>query len=96
MERVIENTSAGGVLRDQGGNWILRYNSYLGKCSLFEAELWGVLDGILLLLNKGYRQATVQIDNAEVAMVLGDKEREEQVLQFLEGFKESFLLKEED
>ncbi|MFQ6666409.1 hypothetical protein Gotur_032765 [Gossypium turneri] len=50
-----KNAFAGGVVRDQAEKWILGYNHYLGSCTPFEAELWGILDGLLILLNKGYK-----------------------------------------
>ncbi|MFQ6643919.1 hypothetical protein Gotur_017194 [Gossypium turneri] len=54
------------MLRYQGGNWILGFNWYLGKCLSFEVKLWSILDGLLILLSKGYRQATIQTDNLDV------------------------------
>ncbi|MBA0792010.1 hypothetical protein Gohar_016543, partial [Gossypium harknessii] len=39
----------GGITRDQHGNWILVFNRRLGQCSVFNAELWGILDGLFLL-----------------------------------------------
>ncbi|MBA0723336.1 hypothetical protein Golax_003920, partial [Gossypium laxum] len=35
---------ASGVIRDEMGKWILGYNWFLGKSSVFIAELWGILD----------------------------------------------------
>ncbi|MFQ6632348.1 hypothetical protein Gotur_009266 [Gossypium turneri] len=29
--------------------WIVRFNHDLGDCSIFDAELWGIWDGLLLL-----------------------------------------------
>ncbi|MBA0847739.1 hypothetical protein Goshw_022411 [Gossypium schwendimanii] len=37
------------IIRDEKGKWILGYNLFLGKCSVFVAELWSILDGLLLL-----------------------------------------------
>ncbi|MBA0696307.1 hypothetical protein Goari_002867 [Gossypium aridum] len=34
----------GEVLRDHNGKWIIGFNRRLGKCSIFEVELWGILD----------------------------------------------------
>ncbi|MBA0767215.1 hypothetical protein Gotri_016137 [Gossypium trilobum] len=42
--------AAGGVLRDQSERWIIGFNRYLGFCSVVEAELWGIKDGLELLL----------------------------------------------
>ncbi|MBA0870139.1 hypothetical protein Goshw_008302 [Gossypium schwendimanii] len=38
VARDMRNASAGGMLWDQLGNWILGFNRYLGKCSPSEAE----------------------------------------------------------
>ncbi|MBA0798657.1 hypothetical protein Gohar_009227, partial [Gossypium harknessii] len=54
------------MLRNQNGSWILGYNHCLGKYSAFDAELLDILDGILILLSKGFNKATIQIDNLEV------------------------------
>ncbi|MBA0665248.1 hypothetical protein Goklo_005136, partial [Gossypium klotzschianum] len=68
---------AGSVVRDPVGNWILRFNCYLGRCTPFEVELWGILDKLLILLNKGYKRATIQIDNLEVVNALTVKGSED-------------------
>ncbi|MBA0787420.1 hypothetical protein Gotri_027626, partial [Gossypium trilobum] len=31
------------------GKWILGYKWFLGKSSVFVTELWGILDGLVLL-----------------------------------------------
>ncbi|KAH1114353.1 hypothetical protein J1N35_007731 [Gossypium stocksii] len=33
-------------------------------CTPFEVEPWGILDGLLILLNKGYKRVTIQTDNS--------------------------------
>ncbi|MBA0875954.1 hypothetical protein Goshw_026328 [Gossypium schwendimanii] len=38
--------STSGVLRDQNGDWILGFNCRVGICSVYEAKLWGILDGV--------------------------------------------------
>ncbi|KAH1128738.1 hypothetical protein J1N35_000116 [Gossypium stocksii] len=62
--------SVRGVVWDRDGNWILGFTHYLGRCSPLEAELWGILDGILILLNKGYKRVRIQTDNLEVVWIL--------------------------
>ncbi|MBA0850449.1 hypothetical protein Goshw_029881, partial [Gossypium schwendimanii] len=64
------NASAGGILGDQLGNWIPGFNRYLGKCSTFEAELWGILDGLPVMLIKGYRRAKIQTNNLDAVQAL--------------------------
>ncbi|MBA0602765.1 hypothetical protein Gorai_002934, partial [Gossypium raimondii] len=53
------------------------FSRYLGVCSPFEAEVWSILDGILLLLNIGYRRTIIQTDSLEVVQALTDMEMEE-------------------
>ncbi|MBA0678797.1 hypothetical protein Goari_020119 [Gossypium aridum] len=54
------------------GNWILGFNHYLGRCTVFEAELCGILDYILMLLSRSFKRATIQTNNLEVIIVLQD------------------------
>ncbi|MBA0729613.1 hypothetical protein Golax_025838, partial [Gossypium laxum] len=56
---------------------ILGFNRHLGKCSPFGAEVWGILDGLLVQLNKGYRRAMIQTDNVDMIMALTDIELED-------------------
>ncbi|MBA0720067.1 hypothetical protein Golax_007707, partial [Gossypium laxum] len=46
------SASGGGVLHDQNGNWILGFSHYLGRCSIFEAELRGIFYSLLVMLSK--------------------------------------------
>ncbi|KAA3486878.1 LINE-1 reverse transcriptase isogeny [Gossypium australe] len=62
--------ATGGVARDYEGNWILGFNHFLGNYSPIEAEIWGIMDGILILLNKGYRRIIIISDNLEVVQNL--------------------------
>ncbi|MBA0834328.1 hypothetical protein Goarm_006690, partial [Gossypium armourianum] len=66
------STSVRGILRDQHGNWILGFCHFLGRCSVFVAELWRILDGLLVLLSKGFKKATTQTDNLKVVRALQD------------------------
>lgn len=65
--RIISDASTGGVARDHGGYWILCFSHYLGKCSPFEADIF---DGLLILLDKGYKKGTIHTDNLEVVNAL--------------------------
>ncbi|MBA0726178.1 hypothetical protein Golax_002025 [Gossypium laxum] len=69
--------ATGGVARNQDGNWIVGFNLFLGMCSPFEAEVWAILDGILILLNKGYKRITIFTNNLEVAQILNDMNLED-------------------
>ncbi|KAK5834247.1 hypothetical protein PVK06_018124 [Gossypium arboreum] len=64
--------ATGGVVRYHVGNWIIGFTRFLGVCSPFEAEVWGILDGILILLNKGYRCTIILTDNLKVSQILSN------------------------
>ncbi|KAA3458339.1 reverse transcriptase [Gossypium australe] len=70
VARITGDASAGGVVQDQDGKWISGYTHYLGKCSPLEAELWGILDGVLILKNNGYKRIIINTDNLEVVKAL--------------------------
>ncbi|MBA0813112.1 hypothetical protein Gohar_026992, partial [Gossypium harknessii] len=76
--------TTGGVARDRDGNWIVGFNRFLGVCSPFEAEVWGILDGILILFNKGYRRIIIMTDNLEVAQILIDMDLEDSEITVLQ------------
>ncbi|PPS13942.1 hypothetical protein GOBAR_AA06637 [Gossypium barbadense] len=72
VARAFGCAASGGVARDHDGNWIVGFSRFLGYCSPFEAEVWGILDEILILLNKGYRKISLLTDNLEIVQVLSD------------------------
>lgn len=49
------------------------YNRFLGKCSVVVAELWGLLDGLLLLQKQGYDEVIIQSKNLENVISISDK-----------------------
>lgn len=55
--------SSGGILRDEDGRWTCGYARALGTCSAYIAELWGVLDGLLLACDRGFTKVDVQLDS---------------------------------
>ncbi|MBA0874379.1 hypothetical protein Goshw_015778 [Gossypium schwendimanii] len=66
-------TTNGGVIHDEKGTWILGYNRFLGKCSVAVAELWGILDGFVLLQKQGYDEVIIQSDNFKNVISISDK-----------------------
>ena len=69
--------SAGGLLRDCHGNFIHGFSAYLGVCSVLKAELWGVVHGLRMAWDLGYRRIQVGIDNYSVVQII--KENNAQV-----------------
>ncbi|KAH1064862.1 hypothetical protein J1N35_029849 [Gossypium stocksii] len=61
-----------GVIRNGNREWIIGYNRYLGKCSLFDPELWRILDGLALIQNMCYDRVLIQIDSLEMVKAIQD------------------------
>ncbi|KAH1107908.1 hypothetical protein J1N35_011676 [Gossypium stocksii] len=63
---------ANGVLRDKEGRWIIGFHHFLGKCLVFNAELWGILEGLKLIQSLGYDHVIIHSDSLEaVKDILG-------------------------
>ncbi|KAG8480635.1 hypothetical protein CXB51_025245 [Gossypium anomalum] len=55
--------AAGGFVCDHNGGWIIGFCRYLGNCTVVEAELWGILDGLNLLLDRSFEKVLIQTDS---------------------------------
>ncbi|MBA0814604.1 hypothetical protein Gohar_020422 [Gossypium harknessii] len=66
--KMLEDDSvvARGVVRDRNRECIIDYKRFLGSCSVFEAELWGLLDGLNILIDRGLDNVMIQTDSLEV------------------------------
>ncbi|KAK5783335.1 hypothetical protein PVK06_037843 [Gossypium arboreum] len=64
--------SVGGVLLDQNRNWIFSFNRFLKKCNIFDVELWGILDSMIMAFSNGFNRVVIYIDNLKVAQTLLD------------------------
>ncbi|KAH1091494.1 hypothetical protein J1N35_018751 [Gossypium stocksii] len=58
--------SAGGVARDMNRQWLFGFNRYLGKCSIFDAELWGIFEGLKILQRRGHDHVIILLDSLDV------------------------------
>ncbi|KAA3469498.1 E3 ubiquitin-protein ligase UPL6-like isoform X3 [Gossypium australe] len=54
------------------GQWITGYNKYLGFCSIFDVELWEILDGLVFIQREGHKSVLIHTDNLEVVKALQD------------------------
>ncbi|MBA0718067.1 hypothetical protein Golax_005834, partial [Gossypium laxum] len=72
IEQGSRATPAGGVLLDQNRNLIFDYNRFLGKCNIFDAELRGIVNGMIMSLNNGFNRVVIHTDNLEVVQALQD------------------------
>ncbi|MBA0718370.1 hypothetical protein Golax_006123, partial [Gossypium laxum] len=49
-------TAAGGLVRDHNGGWIIGFCKYLRNCTVTKVELWGILDGLKLILDRRFKE----------------------------------------
>ncbi|GKV53477.1 hypothetical protein SLEP1_g59999 [Rubroshorea leprosula] len=57
------NAGAGGIFRDDLGNWLLGFYRNIGYTSSLSAELWALRDGLKLAVDKGFSQLIVETDS---------------------------------
>ncbi|KAK8713068.1 hypothetical protein V6N13_148295 [Hibiscus sabdariffa] len=63
---MIDGSSAcGGVLRSHQGAWITGFTKYIGRCSVLEAELWGIASGLELAWSLDCRRLVVESNSAK-------------------------------
>ncbi|XP_039006365.1 uncharacterized protein LOC120133946 [Hibiscus syriacus] len=55
-----------GVIRDSRGEWKFSFARAVGICSTFEAELWGVIEGLKHAWNLEARSIILKTDNGKV------------------------------
>ncbi|KAE8732799.1 hypothetical protein F3Y22_tig00001728pilonHSYRG00036 [Hibiscus syriacus] len=41
-------STAGGIIRNYEGTWLVRFNKYIGRSTILQAELWGIYEGLKL------------------------------------------------
>ncbi|KAF7835253.1 Ribonuclease H protein [Senna tora] len=58
--------TCGGLIRDNEGLFCMGFNKYLGSCNALHAETWGILHGLEVAWNAGYRRIIVETDSKDV------------------------------
>ncbi|MBA0761268.1 hypothetical protein Gotri_023939 [Gossypium trilobum] len=58
--------TAEGLARDHNGRWIIGFGRYLGNNRVREPELWGILDGLKLIIDQSFERVLIQIAYLEV------------------------------
>ncbi|KAF7838897.1 ribonuclease H [Senna tora] len=53
----------GGVFRDHNGQWITGFHKKLGAGDILQAELWGILLGVNLGIEKGFEKIIFECDS---------------------------------
>ncbi|MBA0854727.1 hypothetical protein Goshw_004279 [Gossypium schwendimanii] len=64
--------AVGRLVWDHNGGWIIRFCRYLGNCTVIEAKLQGILDGLKLILYRRFKRVSIQTDNLKAANVIQD------------------------
>ncbi|KAF7814111.1 putative ribonuclease H protein At1g65750 family [Senna tora] len=61
------SSACGGVLRDRDGNFLCGFIRNVGSCSIILADLWGILSGLQVAWNRGFKKVILETDslNAE-------------------------------
>ncbi|KAE8696542.1 putative calcium-binding protein CML28 [Hibiscus syriacus] len=62
--------SYGGVFRSSNGGWMFGFSKLIGICSIVEAELWGIHEGLFHGWNLGERLITVETDSLDAVRML--------------------------
>lgn len=62
-----EFATAGGLIRDRKGKWIVGFSRYLGNCTVTKAKLWGILDVLKLILDRRSERILIQTNSFEAA-----------------------------
>ncbi|GAV83710.1 RVT_3 domain-containing protein [Cephalotus follicularis] len=57
------NLGAGGLIRDNSGNWVLGFTCFIGVCFSIQAKLWGLREGLKLALNMHIENPLVETDS---------------------------------
>ncbi|XP_040967868.1 protein TsetseEP-like [Gossypium hirsutum] len=59
-----------GCVRDHNGEWIIAFAKHLSNCTILEAELWGILNGLTLILDRHFGKILIQTDSIEANNVI--------------------------
>jgi ribonuclease HI len=51
------------LIRGENKEWLGGFSKYIGQCSAFVAELWGVFEGLKLAQVKGFMKVEVSVDS---------------------------------
>jgi ribonuclease HI len=65
----------GGLIRGSDGKWLGGFSKFIGNCSAYVAELWGVLEGLKYAWNLGFRRVELHIDSQIVVKIIQEETR---------------------
>ncbi|KAL4284696.1 hypothetical protein GQ457_16G012460 [Hibiscus cannabinus] len=62
--------SFGGVIQSDQGSWIVGFSKGIGVCSVLDAELWGIYEGLLTAWSVSIQQLVVEVDSIDAIRVI--------------------------
>lgn len=80
--------STGGLICYRYGIWIAEFSKNIGCCSIINAEMWGVLDGLHLAWNLGIEKLVLEMDSIEAIQLIQTNSTEQHhsvVLRAIKG-----------
>ncbi|MBA0759792.1 hypothetical protein Gotri_022626 [Gossypium trilobum] len=60
----------GGILRDKYRSWVIGYNQLVGTCSVLDVELWGIFEGVTIVMDKGFDRILIISDSQEAVQAI--------------------------
>lgn len=62
--------SAGGLIRDCEGRWIVGFTTNIGRASSFTAELWGFREGLIVARQRGFTHLIAESDSETLVNII--------------------------
>lgn len=59
-----------GIFRDRHNKWIIGYNRLVGICSALDVELWSILEGLTITIDKGFERVFILSDSLEAVQAI--------------------------
>ncbi|CAN1165103.1 Putative ribonuclease H protein At1g65750 [Linum perenne] len=66
--------AAGGLIRNSEGRYLHAFCTNLGKCSIMRAELRGIIIGLQIAWENGFRKVDARIDSQAILTLIKDNE----------------------
>ncbi|KAL0004154.1 hypothetical protein SO802_011715 [Lithocarpus litseifolius] len=64
--------AGGGLIRDEGGNWVAGFSRKIGRTDSFVAEIWALRDGLQLCQQMSARAVMIELDAKSLVDVLNN------------------------
>ena len=65
-------TASGGLIRDEGGNWVIGFSRKIGRTNSFAAEMWALRDGLQLCQQMSAHAVLIELDVKSLVDVLNN------------------------